>query len=132
VAGYTRVNLKEVEDSARKYDMPAEMETHFAGGDLETEKSGLSYQRYGSNFRQPFGHKHKTQEEIYVILEGSGKMALDDEIIEVSEYDAVRVPPETMRCFEGGPDGIGYLAIGAYGGTSSANDAEQVPNWWPE
>lgn len=133
MAGFTLVNLNEVEDSARKFDMPAEMEARFAGGDLRTEKSGLSLQRYAPNFRQPFGHKHKTQEEIYIVVEGGGRVALDDEVVELQRWDALRVPPQTTRCFEAGPEGLAYLAIGApAGGPGPSGDAEQLPVDWPD
>ena len=133
MAEYTRINLREIEDSARKHGLPEEMEARFPGGDLETEKSNISLQRYGPNFRQPFGHTHKTQEEIYVVLEGGGKLALDDEVIEVAQWDAIRVPAQVKRCFEGGPEGIEVLAIGApAGGPPPSGDAEPLPGWWPE
>jgi mannose-6-phosphate isomerase-like protein (cupin superfamily) len=134
VAGYTKLNLKQdVQDSAAEHGLPLEMQARFPGADLETEQAQISHQRYGPNFRQPFGHKHKTQEEIYVVLEGSGKLALDDEVIEVEQWDAIRVPSDTTRCFEGGPEGIEILAIGApAGGPKPSADAEPIPGWWPE
>ena len=96
MAGYTKLNLKsDVEDLAKKGGMPEEMEARFPGGDLESEQLSLSHQRYGPNFRQPFGHTHETQEEVYVVLEGGGKMALGDEVIDVSRGDAIRVSPDT-------------------------------------
>jgi len=134
VTGYTKVNLHEIEDVARKRDMPDEMSVRFPGGELGTEKASVSLQRYGPNFRQPFGHKHEQQEEIYVIVEGAGKMALDDEVIEVEQWDVIRVAPATMRAFEGGPDGIEFLAIGApaSGAERAREDAAPEPGWWPQ
>jgi mannose-6-phosphate isomerase-like protein (cupin superfamily) len=134
VAGYTKLNLKsDVEDLAKKGGLPEEMEARFPGGDLESEQLSISHQRYGPNFRQPFGHTHKTQEEVYVVLDGGGKMALGDEVIDVAQGDAIRVSPETPRCFEGGANGIEILAVGASpSGESARGDAEQMPGWWPE
>ncbi|MGZ5326170.1 MAG: hypothetical protein ACXWES_03945 [Solirubrobacterales bacterium] len=129
---YTRANLKDdVEDMARKADMPEEMSARFAKGDLELEKSGLSHQTLAPGFRQPFGHSHGEQEEVYVIVAGGGKAALDDEVIEVRQWDAIRVSPETVRAFEAGPEGIELLAFGA-AGEELPKDAEQNPGWWPE
>ena len=132
MAGYTKLNLKdEVEDAAAKHGMPEEMEVHFPGGELGAETLSVSHQSFGPNFRQPFGHKHKEQEEVYVVIRGGGKMALGEEVIEVTQGDAIRVAPEVPRCFEGGTEGIELLAVGASPADAS-NDAEQMPGWWPE
>jgi mannose-6-phosphate isomerase-like protein (cupin superfamily) len=133
VAAYTVVNLKQdVEDRAPKFGYAPNIEARFAAGDLELEQSGISYQRYAPNFRQPFGHNHKRQEEVYVILAGSGRIKLDDEIVELKQWDAVRVPPEVTRCFEGGPDGLELIAFGAPRNGSAGEDAQPKPNWWAD
>ena len=95
---------------------------------LEMEQSGLSYQRLGPNFRVPFGHRHKTQEEVYVVVSGSVRVKLEDEIVELKQWDAVRVPKETTRGFEAGPDGVEIVAIGAP--NTGPGDAEVEQNWW--
>jgi mannose-6-phosphate isomerase-like protein (cupin superfamily) len=130
MASYTVVNLKEVEDQAPKFGFAPDLEARFAGAALELERSGISYQRLAPNVRGPFGHKHKQQEELYVIVGGSGRLKLDDEVVELKTWDAVRVPPEVTRCFEGGPDGIELLAFGAPKTGSAADDVEMIPNWW--
>jgi mannose-6-phosphate isomerase-like protein (cupin superfamily) len=133
VAGYTIVNLKEVEDQAPRFGVAPNLEARFATVPLGLEKSGISYQRFAPNFRFPFGHKQKQQEELYVLLSGSGRVKLDDEIVELKTWDAVRVPPEIMRCFEAGPEGVEILAFGApHAGSSPADDAEVAPNWWTD
>jgi mannose-6-phosphate isomerase-like protein (cupin superfamily) len=133
VAGYTLVNLKEVEDQAPRFGFAPNLEARFATVPLGLEKSGISYQRFAPNFRFPFGHKQKEQEELYVLLSGSGRVKLEDEIVELKTWDAVRVPPEIMRCFEAGPEGVEILAFGApHAGSSPADDAEVAPNWWTD
>ncbi len=79
--------------------------------------------------RQAFGHRHREQEETYVVVGGSGRVKLEDDVVELAPWDAVRVAPQTMRCFEAGPDGMEFLAFGAH---TSADDVEMVPGWWPE
>ena len=75
MARYTHLNLKQdVEDQAPNFGYAPNIEARFAGGSLELENSGVSYQRYAPNFRQPFGHRHKHQEEMYVIVGGSGRL----------------------------------------------------------
>ena len=129
MADYTLVNLEDVEDSAPKYGM-AGIEARFARQALELQNSGVSLQRLEPGFRAPFGHTHKEQEELYVLLRGSARVKLDDEILELRQWDAIRVPGATMRAFEAGPDGAELLAFGAphHGG----NDAELTPGWWTD
>jgi mannose-6-phosphate isomerase-like protein (cupin superfamily) len=133
VAEYTVVNLMEVEDQAPRFGYAPNIEARFAGGDLGLESSGISHQRYAPNFRQPFGHRHKRQEELYVVVAGSGRLKLDDEIVDVKQWDAVRIPPEITRCVEAGPDGIEVLCFGAPSMEGSAmDDVEPAPDWWTD
>jgi mannose-6-phosphate isomerase-like protein (cupin superfamily) len=128
MSGYTKKNLKQdVENAAPKFNMPAEMEARFARTALGGETLGLSHMKLDSGFRIPFGHKHEGQEEVYVIVRGSARIKVEDEIVEVGEWDAIRFDKDTMRAVEAGPDGVEYLAFGA--GTDPL-DAEMVPGWW--
>jgi mannose-6-phosphate isomerase-like protein (cupin superfamily) len=129
VTGYTVKNLTEVEDAAPKFGLAPAVEARFARDALGAEASGFSYQRLAANTRQRFGHRHGEQEEIYVVLGGSGRVKLEDDVVELKPLDAVRVAPETMRCFEAGPDGLEFLAFGPRRGE---NDAEMTPDWWNE
>jgi quercetin dioxygenase-like cupin family protein len=90
--------------------------------------SGLCYQRIPPDTRFPYGHTHKTQEEIYVVVRGSGRMKLDEVIVEVREWDVVRVPPGTWRGYEGGPDGLEILVFGAPH-LGEIPRAQQVAGW---
>jgi len=126
---YTKVNLKEdVEDQAPNFGLAPDLEARMARVPLELEHSGISYQRLAPNFRVPVGHKHKTQEEVYVVVSGSVRVKLEDEIVELKQWDAVRVPKETTRGFEAGPDGVEIVAIGAP--NTGPGDAEVEQNWW--
>ena len=125
---YTKQNLKrDVEDSAPRFDMPAEIEARFARPALGGETLGVSHLSLAPGFRIPFGHKHAAQEEVYVVVRGSGRVKVDDEVVELAEWDAIRFDKDTMRQMEAGPDGIEYLAFGA--GTDPL-DAELAPGWW--
>jgi len=130
VSGYTKKNLKEdVEDAAPKFGMPAELEARFARRALEGETLGLSHMKLEPNFRIPFGHKHAGQEEVYVIVRGSARVKVEDEIVELGEWDAIRFDMDTMRAVEAGPDGVEYLAFGA---GDDPRDAEMIPGWWSD
>jgi len=126
---YTKTNLWEVENQAPKFDMPEELEARFARTALEGETLGLSLMKLGPGFRIPFGHKHVEQEEVYVIVRGSARIKVEDEIVELGEWDAIRVDKNTMRGVEAGPAGVEYLAFGA---GDDPTDAEVVPDWWKE
>ena len=130
--GHTILNLNDVEDMAPKFGYAPNLQARFVTGPLGVEKSGLSFQRLAPNFRMPFGHRHKQQEEVYVVMRGSGRVKLDDEIRDVKELDIVRVPGEVMRAFEAGPDGIEVLAFGAPNTGPPQEDAEMVPGWWSD
>jgi len=110
--------------------MAPDVEARFARRPLECEQLALSYQRLAPNARMPFGHKHAAQEEIYVLLDGSAHVKLENEVVELAKLDALRVDPETMRAFEAGSEGAVFLAFGAPG--SDQNDAEMVQEWWSD
>lgn len=130
---YTKVNLKaDVQDSAPKFGFAPDMEARFASGDLALERSGVGYERLAPNFRVPFGHAHEQQEELFVVVSGSGRVKLDDEIVELAQWDAIRVGPGVMRCFESGPDGVEILAFGAPRMDDPAADADMRPGWWSD
>jgi mannose-6-phosphate isomerase-like protein (cupin superfamily) len=127
MTGYAIRNLQEIEDSAVKFGLSPQFETHFARKDLGAETLGLSLQRLAPNIRQPFGHRHEHQEEVYVILSGGGRVSLGDEVLDVRPWDAVRVSPGTVRAFEAGPEGLELLAFGAH---TDSGDVESVEGFW--
>jgi mannose-6-phosphate isomerase-like protein (cupin superfamily) len=127
-APFTHMKLTDVKDSAPEFGMEEVQEARFAKGDLDAEKTGVSHQRLKPGQRNPFGHKHEQAEEVYVVIGGSGRMKLDDEIIEVERLDAIRVSPEVIRAFEAGDDGIEVLAVGA----RHDGDGEVIPGWWSD
>jgi mannose-6-phosphate isomerase-like protein (cupin superfamily) len=125
---FTHKKLTDVKDSAPEFGMEEVQEARFAKKDLDAEKTGVSHHRLKPGRRTPFGHKHDNAEEVYVVIAGSGRMKLDDEIIEVSRLDAIRVSPEVVRAFEAGDEGIEVLAVGA----RHDGDGEVIPGWWSE
>jgi quercetin dioxygenase-like cupin family protein len=130
---YTKVNLKDdVQDSAPGFGFAPDMEARFASNDLELEQAGMGYERYAPNFRVPFGHTHKGQEEVYVVVSGSGRIKIDDEILDFKQWDAIRVPAGAWRNFEGGPDGAEIIAFGAPKMDDPRADSEMQPGWWAD
>jgi quercetin dioxygenase-like cupin family protein len=128
MTSYAVTNLMEVENSAS--DRSPGMEARFARKHLESEHLGVSYFRFDPGFRSPVGHRHREQEEAYVVVDGSGRIRLDDEIVELKPWDVVRVAPEVVRGFEAGPDGLAFIAIGS--DRPEGGDGEQVHDWWTD
>jgi mannose-6-phosphate isomerase-like protein (cupin superfamily) len=129
MAGYTKLNLREdVEDQAPRFGLEGKIEARMARVALELENAGVSYQRLAPNYRLPFAHKHKNQEEIYVLVSGSARAKLEDEIVDLKPWDALRVHKDTVRSFEGGPEGAEMIAIGAP--NTGPGDADMIEGWW--
>jgi uncharacterized cupin superfamily protein len=131
---FTLRNLREdVEDVGSNFDGPPDLEFRMATGALGLEKSGLSYQRVPPGYRFPYGHTHETQEEVYVVVRGGGRMKVDDEIVDLADWDAVRVAPGAWRGYEAGPDGLEILVIGAPNlGEDPRGDVEGRRDWWAD
>jgi mannose-6-phosphate isomerase-like protein (cupin superfamily) len=130
MSDYTILNLREVENVAPKFGMPDGMEARFPRRQLGADQVTLSLQKLAPGGRVPFGHHHDEQEELYVVVAGSGRIALDDEVRDVKTWDVVRVPPAVVRNFEAGDDGLELIAIGAPMGKE--NDAQMHPGWWSD
>ena len=125
---YTVVNLMEVEDQAPKFGYAPQLESRFARKPLGLDSSGLSHFKVAPGYRIPFGHKHDRQEEVYLVVSGTARVKLDDDVVELGEWDAVRIPVGTMRGFEAGPEGAEILAFSAP--DTENQDVEMEPGWW--
>ena len=125
--GFGIVNLDDVEDMAARAGLGEMGQARFARDDLGAQTTGLSLQRLRPGVRQSFGHRHHLDEELYVILAGFGRLAVDDMVRPVKALDAIRVAPGSVRAFEAGPEGLEFLAMG----THHAGDAEMRPGFWP-
>ena len=128
MSAYAIANLKELDDLAAQRE--GDIEARVARTHLESEHLGVSYFRYGQGYRSPIGHRHREQEEAYVVVSGSGRVKLDDEIVELREWDVVRVAPHVVRSFEGGPEGLELVAIGS--DRPEGGDGEMIPDHWDQ
>ena len=128
MSDFTIVNLGDVENVAPKFQMPEGMDVRFPKRQLDCSVGGVGIEKLPAGVRQPFGHTHSEQEEIYVIAEGSGRVKLDDDVRDLHRWDILRVGAGTMRNFESGPDGMTLIAFGAPIGEQ--NDGEIVQGWW--
>ena len=127
---YTVVNLKQVEDMAPRFGLSPGLESRFARVALQLRASGLSYFRIAPNFRPSFGHRHSDQEEIYLIVGGSARAKVGDELVELRAWDALRVSPTEIRSLEAGPEGAEVIAFGSP--SHDNRDVESIQGWWSD
>ena len=127
MSDFTQVNLKDdVENASEKFGLAPNMEARFARDAMGLEGGGFSYQKLAPNFRAPFGHHHERQEEVYVVVAGGGRIKVGDDVHDLRQWDAVRLPPASARGFEAGPDGLELIAIGF----GEGGEAEILRDFW--
>jgi mannose-6-phosphate isomerase-like protein (cupin superfamily) len=124
--GYTKRNLRDVSDSAIEGGFAEYQEARFPREDLGAQQTGMNHLKVKPGQREPFAHRHHTAEEIYLVLSGSGRVKLEDELVELEPLDAVRVAPGTTRAFEADGEGLEVLIFGP----RVASDAEVVADFW--
>ena len=128
MSNYATVDLLDLEDSVG--DRAPEIEGRFGRAALGSRDLGVSHFRYAPGFRSQAGHRHREQEEAYVVVAGSGRVLVDGEVLELKQWDALRVAPEVVRAFEAGPDGLEVIAIG--GPKPEGGDGELASADWPD
>jgi mannose-6-phosphate isomerase-like protein (cupin superfamily) len=125
---YAKKNLNEVDDSAVKHGFSETQMARFAGADLGCETVGLALEGVKPGCRQAFGHRHEQAEEVYVVVKGSGRMKLGEEVIDVGPLDAIRVAPGVTRQFEAGSERLDFIVAGA----RHPGDGELIQDWWTD
>ena len=128
MSDFTIKNLKDLDNLLA--ERSTDVEGRFGRDQLDSEHLGVSYFRYSPNFRSPFGHRHREQEEAYVVVGGAGRARLDDDVVELKPWDVLRVAPPVVRTFEAGPDGLELIAIGS--DRPEGGDGEMVPGHWSD
>jgi mannose-6-phosphate isomerase-like protein (cupin superfamily) len=124
--GYAKTNLRDVEDQAVKHGLSETQHARFPAAVLGAEQTGMNLLSVEPGRREAFAHKHKTAEEIYVVLSGSGRVKLDEELVDLEALDAVRVSPGVTRAFEADDDGLEVLIFGPH----VESDTELVEDFW--
>jgi quercetin dioxygenase-like cupin family protein len=128
MADYTIVNLLEIDDSVGgRVDG---LEGRMGRKHLGSRELGISRWTYAPNLRNPNAHSHREQEEAYIVVGGSGRIRLDDEVREIGQWDVIRIAPEVVRAFEAGPDGLEVIAVG--GRRPEEGDGVLSDRPWPD
>ena len=124
-ADWTRVNFADVRDASPD---GVDIAWRFARGPLGSPELGVSRFTYAPGARMPWAHRHRHQEELYVVVAGSGTAWLDGEEVELRPWDALRVAPSVVRSFRAGPDGLDLLCVG--GAKPAGPDGERLDDPW--
>ena len=127
-ATYTLENLHATEDLAPGLGVDSVQEVRFPR--LDAKHTGVALMAVKPGGRQSVAHRHDEAEEVYVVVAGSGRIKLDDEVRSVGPMDAIRIAPNVVRAVEAGPDGIEYLAFGPRHPGDS--DTLAIDEFWAE
>lgn len=125
---YDLVELRELKDDAVAGGFSETLEARFARDALRCERIGLSLQRVKPGVRAPFAHRHSTDEEVYVVVAGSGRAVVEGDLVELRPWSALRVPAGSARSFEAGAGGLEFLAFGTH---TEGDRGEFVDVGWP-
>jgi len=123
---YSKVNFNQVEDMNARYGMQEVGEARYLREDVGAETIGATLYRLSPGKRTGFGHRHEQVEELYVVLAGGGRIKIDDDVVDLGPFDAVRIAPTAVRELEAGPEGLELLATGRH----IADDGEMIQAWW--
>ncbi|CAN5544773.1 hypothetical protein BH20ACT15_BH20ACT15_08390 [soil metagenome] len=129
MADFTHKRVDDVKDSAPEFGFGEHQEARFATDAVDAEQTGFSFHRIKPGMRQGFAHTHEETEEVYYVARGSGRMKLDEEIIDLAPQEFIRVGPGVIRAFEGGDDGLEVVAFGRH---NPDDRGETFPDWWKD
>jgi mannose-6-phosphate isomerase-like protein (cupin superfamily) len=130
MSDYTVVKVSDVPDQGPNLGIAPDVEIRFLRNDLGCEDCGVSYARIAPNGKRPEGHRHKRQEEIYLLVSGSARIKVGDDIVDLEPWTAVRVPADTIRALAAGPDGAEFVLVGAP--NTGPGDAIDEPDFWKD
>ena len=130
MSNYSIRKLDDVPDVLGDY--PGEM--RFFTGELGNEQVAFTHRRMPAKTggKGSYGHRHKTQEEVYFVIDGTLQFKLEDEVIDVGPGTAVRVAPEVVRSvWNEGPEDANIVIVSPRV-ENVLDDAETIPDFWPE
>jgi mannose-6-phosphate isomerase-like protein (cupin superfamily) len=130
VADYAIRRLHDIPDVLGDY--PGEMRMT-AASDLGSEQVSFTWRRMPAQTggKGTYGHRHKTQEEIYFVAQGTLQFKLEDEIFDVTAGNVVRIAPHVARSvWNEGPEDAVLIICSAKTADPRA-DVEFVEDFWP-
>lgn len=129
MSDYTITRIEDVDDVLGDY--PGEM--RFLTDALGNEQVAITHRRMPRHTggKGGYGHRHRTQEEIYLVVSGELEFKLGDDVVVVGPWTAVRVPPDTVRSVWNEAAEDAHLVIVSTRIDDPRADAESVPDFWP-
>jgi quercetin dioxygenase-like cupin family protein len=127
MSDYTISRIEDVPDQAAQFGFGEIGEARFGKDTVGAKDTGFAIHRFNPGKRSAFGHRHEQAEELAFVLEGSGTLKADEDLVEVSKGTIVRLAPPVMRAWEAGPDGMTVLVVGA----CHPKDGELDNDFWP-
>ncbi len=124
MSDYTKVNFMDIDGGG------GDLQMRFSRKHLDSKDLGVTLSKYAPNYRSSSAHSHEVQEEVYVVVSGSGRALLGDKVEELKQWDVVRVAPETVRTFEAGPEGLELVVAG--GPKPPEGDGVKAEANWPD
>ena len=132
MAEYTVVRVSDVKDMAADVGMdPDHFEIRFLREALGLQNFAVTFERFGRGWKPARGHRHGVQEEVYFLVSGGAQAKLGDEVVDLEQWTAVRVPPATERAFRATDDEDAvFVTMGAP--QAGFDDVEFNPDFWEE
>jgi mannose-6-phosphate isomerase-like protein (cupin superfamily) len=131
MADYSIRSLEEIPDVLGDY--PGEMRMT-AASDMGTGQVSFTWRRMPAQTggKGSYGHRHKTQEEVYFVASGALQFKLEDEVLDIPAGSVVRIAPQVVRSVwnEGPEDAV--LIMCSTKTSDPQGDHETVPDFWPE
>jgi mannose-6-phosphate isomerase-like protein (cupin superfamily) len=131
MANYSVRSFEEIPDVSGDY--PGEIRMS-AASNLGNEQIAFTWRRMvpKTGGKGAYGHRHKNDEELYFILEGTVQFKLEDEIVELGPGHVVRCAPEVVRSvWNEGPEDVTLIIVGRRSEDPSV-DVEKVDGFWPD
>jgi mannose-6-phosphate isomerase-like protein (cupin superfamily) len=131
MADYTIKHIEEVADVLGDY--PGEMRMMATA--LDCAQVAFTYRRMPQHTggKGSYGHRHKSQEEVYFVMSGKLQFKLGDEVLDLERGTVVRVPPETWRSvWNDEAEDAELIIVSKRVEGGSAEDAEYLQDFWPE
>jgi mannose-6-phosphate isomerase-like protein (cupin superfamily) len=132
MSDYTVLGREQATDFMAQYPGFGEMRSYTHG--LDCEQVALTWRQMppGTGGKGSYGHRHKTQEELYLVVRGKIQVKVGDDVFEAGPQTAVRIAPHALRSIHNdGPDEAEVVLVSVKL-DDMAGEVETVPDFWPE
>lgn len=108
-----------------------ELELRVLRDRLGCEHIGVSYLRFGPDWPLTTGHRHPAGgEEVYVLIEGSARIKIGEDVVHMEAPAAIRVPSEEFRAIRAAGDAPAVFVVAGYP-IEDPDETVLAPDFWP-